>query len=84
MEFFIFLFVIIFFLYFLAILFFNTDIAVDVKRLKLLFDDNYSKKIQIIEKEIDVSFSVFNKINAEQRELFGDIVISKRKRENNE
>lgn len=62
MEFFIFLFVIIFFLYFLAILFFNTDIAVDVKRLKLLFDDNYSKKIQIIEKEIDVSFSVFNKI----------------------
>lgn len=62
MEFFIFLFVIIFFLYFLVILFLNTDIAVDVKRLKLLFDDNYSKKIQIIEKEIDVSFSVFNKI----------------------
>ena len=62
MEFFIFLFVIISFLYFLVILFLNTDIAVDVKRLKLLFDDNYSKKIQIIEKEIDVSFSVFNKI----------------------
>ena len=62
MEFFIFLFVIIFFLYFLVILFLNTDIAVDVKKLKLLFDDNYSKKIQIIEKEIDVSFSVFNKI----------------------
>lgn len=62
MEFFIFLFVIISFLYFLVILFLNTDIAVDVKKLKLLFDDNYSKKIQIIEKEIDVSFSVFNKI----------------------
>ena len=63
MEFFVFLFVIIIFLYFFMILFLNTDIIVDVKKLNLFFDDNYSKKVQIIEKEMNVRLSVFKKIN---------------------
>lgn len=50
-----------------------------------LFSINEKPKAEVVTAFTGVlELSRRNKINAEQRELFGDIVISKRKRENNE
>ena len=60
-----------------------------VKKPKFVFNKLFSLK-EKPKAEVVTAFtgvlelSRRNKINAEQRELFGDIVISKRKRENNE
>ena len=60
-----------------------------VKKQKFVFNKLFSlnekPKAEVVTAFSGVlELSRRNKINAEQRELFGDIVISKRKRENNE